>query len=366
MALGRRDTSSLVMLTGWDATELAKQALADGTTYATIVSQMRAALAALNREWASDWYTNMYSIQDKMELSYRVGSSNGFERFTEYGRADARRAKTEGHMLPLIKFDRVLGWTWSYLRDAWMEQISADIADGIKDARDRRRKSLLTRVLQRGDDSGAYNGLGATGYSPGFATDEGSTSVDYDPPNFEGTSFDNTHEHYVGITGSLYTNALFQDAYDELREHGHELPYEFLLGPSDRSTVEGLSKFTEVQQPLLRYGSTQDIATVSSEYFGTWDGKFRLREVRGMPRYWGFAYKTYGRLSQRNPLRVRVRKGEGTNWSIIAMPDPNESNGSFPLQNLMLFTEFGVGVGDRTNGTARYTVSATWADGTAT
>ena len=36
------------------------------------------------------------------------------------------------------------------------------------------------------------------------------------------------------------------------------------------------------------------------------------------------------------------------------------------LQYMMFFTEFGVGVADRTNGTSRYVNAAQWADGTAT
>ena len=53
--------------------------------------------------------------------------------------------------------------------------------------------------------------------------------------------------------------------------------------------------------------------------------------------------------------------------SIIAtMTDPRVGNGINPLQNLMLYTEFGVGVADRTNGTPRYTNNTTWADGTPT
>ncbi len=36
-----------------------------------------------------------------------------------------------------------------------------------------------------------------------------------------------------------------------------------------------------------------------------------------------------------------------------------------PLQDLGLFLEFGVGVGDRTNGVANYNNNATWADGAA-
>ena len=49
----------------------------------------------------------------------------------------------------------------------------------------------------------------------------------------------------------------------------------------------------------------------------------------------------------------------------IAMPNPN-SAGRYPLQDIMLFTEFGVGVNDRTAGTTQYTNNGTWADGTAT
>jgi hypothetical protein len=49
------------------------------------------------------------------------------------------------------------------------------------------------------------------------------------------------------------------------------------------------------------------------------------------------------------------------------MTDPRAGNGTTPLQYMMMYTEFGVGVGmDRTNGTARYFNSATWADGTPT
>jgi hypothetical protein len=363
--IGPRDTLSLVMMTGWDATELANYQLQDGTTYAEVVSRVNAALAALNAEFANDWMAELYSYQDNPEVSYRVGSSNGFETHTEYARPDAYRAATEGHMLPLIAYDRGLGWTWDYLRDARMSQIEADIADAIKDARDKRRVRILTRLLKRGDDSGSASGLGSTGYSPGFATAAASTNVDFTPPTFGGTTFDSNHEHYVGISGGVFTNAVFQDAYDELREHGHEPPFDFLLGPSDRNTVEALSNFTPVTDPLIVYGATQDRAGVAmQDYIGVIN-HFRVREVRGVPQYYGAGYKSYGRLSQRNPLRLRLHKGSIA-LQVTAMTDPNAGNATYPIQYLMLFMEFGVGVADRTAATPRYVNSATWSDGTPT
>jgi hypothetical protein len=371
MALGPRDTTSLVMLTGWDATALQNYRLQDGTTYAEIVSMVDTALGTLVTEFNSDWMTGLYSVTDQPEVEYRVGVSNGFSDHTEYGRPDEARAATEGHLLPLKAFDRMLGWTWDYLQIARLSQIEADIADAIKDARDKRRVAILTRCLQRGDDSGAAKGLGSSGYSPGFATTAGSTNVDFVPPAFAGVSFASTHEHYVGIAGGVFTEAVFKDVKAELREHGHEPPYEFVAGVSDESVIKGLTGFVPVALANVQYGMTQDRATlaggsdnVGSYYIGTIED-IAVRIMPGMPQYYGFGYKSYGRLSQRNPLAVRVFKGR-SDLSVVAMQDPKAGNGQSPIQNLMTYFQFGVGVKDRTNGTARYVNSASWADGTPT
>jgi len=361
------------LLTGWDATTLKNFELQDGTTFDQIVSQINSALGALNAEIANDpLWASLCSFTDVMEVEYRMGVSNGMQVHTEYGRPDAARALTDGHMLPLLGFDRALGWTWDYLRKARMSQIQADIADGIKDVRDRWRVSILTRLLKRGDDSGAVNGLGTSGLSAGFATAAASTGVDFTPPTFGGTAFDSNHEHYVGIAGGVFTNAVFEDAFDELREHGHEAPFTFLIGPSDRLAVVALSKFTKAAAQGIRVGSTQDLAnpgmTVAGSSWANYLGMiedYEVYEVRGIPQYYGAGYKSYGPRSQRNPLRVRLQKGV-TAPLLTAMPDPRAGGGAYPLQYLMLFTEFGVGIGDRTGATPRYVNNATWADGVPT
>lgn len=275
-------------------------------------------------------------------------------------------------MLPLLAYDRALGWTWDYLRQARLSQIQADIADAIRDARDIWRQKILTRVLLRTDDSGAAKGLGSTGYSPGFATTAASTNVDFTPPAYGGTTFASTHEHYVATSASgLFTAAIFQDAKSELREHGHEPPYDMITGPLDESTIRGLTGFVSAPSMNIRYGSSVDLATVNpaaspngNYAIGVLED-FVVHIVTGMPRYWGFFWKSYGPNSQRNPLRIRLQKGE-TAPRVIAMPDPRNGSMAHPLQYLMLFTEFGVGVVDRTDGTCQYTNSGTWADGTAT
>jgi hypothetical protein len=353
------------MLTGWDATALENFKLQDNVPFAQVVSQMELALNALNAELYSDpLWAGLVSFTDQPDVEYRVGASNGMEQHTEYGKPDSKRAAMEGHMLPYIEWDRMLGWTWDYLRKARLPQVQADIADAIKDVRDKWRVQLLTRCLKRGDDSGASNGLGSSGYSPGFATTAAQTNVDFTPPAFGGTAFASTHEHCVGIAGGVFTNAVFSDAKDELREHGHEPPFDFLIGPSDYSAVIALTNFTLAPSALLRPGLASDVAVVGPGYIGTIHD-FQVREVRGIPQYYGFGYKSYGLRSQRNPLRIRLEKGQ-TAPRVVAMPSPNAGSALIPLQQMMLFMGYGVGVADRTNGTPRYVNSATWADGTPT
>jgi hypothetical protein len=97
MALGNRDTASLGMLTGWDATELKKYELEDGTSFATVAQMLGVAANGVASELYTDpIWSSMVSYTDMLEVEYRVGSSNGMGRYTEYGTPDPKRAQTEG------------------------------------------------------------------------------------------------------------------------------------------------------------------------------------------------------------------------------------------------------------------------------
>lgn len=62
-----------------------------------------------------------------------------------------------------------------------------------------------------------------------------------------------------------------------------------------------------------------------------------------MHHYYGVGYKSYGLLAQRNSLRIRLEKGK-TNLQFTLVPDPLAGSPLHPVQNLMFYTEFGVGV----------------------
>lgn len=371
MPLGPRDISTAVLLTGWDADALKNFELSDGTSIVEVYNRLNAALAVVSNELVGGLWGQLISFTDRPDVSYRVGASNGFEEHTEYGRPDPRRAATEGHMLPLIKYDRALEWTYDYLNEeARMSDIEADIADAVKDAKDNWRVKILSRLLKRGDDSGKNKKLGSGGLSPGFATAAANTGVDFTPVNYGGNNFTSDHEHYVAVSGG-WSNDVFKDIKSELREHGHEQPYYVIASSSDESTIKGLSDFTPVAESTVRYGDDTSLANVPAEL--RTPGVYAIGTIHecvvfivpGMPQYYGFAWKPYGQLSQRNPLRIRLQKGQ-RRIQVMAANDPRNGSPAHPLQYLMLKMDFGVGVGmDRTNGTPRYVNSATWSDGTA-
>ena len=367
--LGNRDTKDLVDVTGIDPALLQRFRLADGATYEQVVAMATAALSGFNGGLRNDpFWSRLISFTDQPERRYRIGNASSMVAHTEYGRPDPNRAEIAGHMLPLRKWDHILGWTMDYLEEARLIDLEEDIRLAVDAATNTWRIALITRMLKRGDVSGTVNGLSSTGLSPGFATAAASTGVDFTPPSYGGTAFTSDHEHYVGITGGAFTVAVFTDAAAELLEHGHQPPYEFIIGTSDEETVKGLTGFVPVNEELVNQAITTAQVTFSGQDIngkrpiGALKG-FRVWVVPGVPQYYGFGWKSYGPNSALNPLRVRLPQGASA--PMLRLIRDSNNPGIAPVQNMMTQIHFGVGVGDRTNGTARYTNSATWADGTA-
>jgi hypothetical protein len=374
MTLGNRDLSNLVLPTGWDTAQLNALSLQDGTTYATVAGMLNSAVGGLNSMLFNDpIYNSLLSFTNDPIVQYNVGGADAAERHTEYGRPDAHRADLEGHMLPIDAWDRGLGWTWDYLRKANMRQVEADIAMAIAAFRNRWQLEILGRLFRRADVTGAAVGLGAGGISPGFATAAANTGVDYNPPAWGGTTFSTAHEHYVAIAGGVPTAAMFADIEAELREHGHFAPYDAWISPLDEAAVRLITGFYPIGSPMVNYGVntafanlTDGVDELNGSYYIGVIGNTRIRVMPRIPQYYVFGFKSYGNRSPRNPLVVRLGVGQ-TSPAVIAMTDPRAGNATTPLQYMMLFFEFGVGVGaDRTVATPRYVNNATWADATIT
>jgi len=356
--LGVRALSNLVFPTGQDASWLANFQLEDGTTIQQVAADVDAALGSA-AVWMRRRFSDLVYFTSDPLVDYRQGVTNGLALHTEFGEPNAYRADVTGHSLAYREYDRKLGWTWDYLRKARREQIEADIADIIKDLQDKFEAMLIRRCLNDAEDTGALNDVG-NGYSPGWCLSGG--TLTFTPPAVNGKTFASTHDHYQDDAGGAWTNAMFKTARADLMEHGHEPPYQFWINDTEEDTVRGLSDFTPTEGVGVRFGATQDVATVGSNFIGVIHD-FYVKVVPRVPQYYGIYFKSYGANSQRNPIRCRVEKGRSAPWvRMIGSGAYTE----FPIENMWVFTGFGFGAGDRTAGGAYYNNNASWTDATVT
>ena len=348
--IGPNDLKQFAIPGHWDASYLTKYALADGVTYEQFISEVAQALAVQNQALLNDsLLASMMSATDQIEVEYGVGVSNGFQEHTEYGVPDARRGKTTGHMLPIKSYDRAFGWTWDFLAKARQIQLDEDIASGMEDLRNIWAKTILTRHFKS-----TYDSVG-TGRSMPFA-DGGTADTNYVPKHMpdRASEFDSSHTHLLRLNG--ITQANLETAIAHLWEHGHDAPYELLAAQADVSSwtdQTSITGYVPRANGLIQYGSGQDLALVDPDVQGVVEteyGPVRVRFNARIPTKYWTVFKSYGRLDQRNPLRVRYDPRYGIGAILLA----GDHIRQYPLENAILYTEFGVGIGDRTSGVLVY------------
>lgn len=358
--VGYNDLKQYALPSYWDPTELRKWELIDGTTYDGFVADIGRALAIANAQLLADpILAGMVSTTTELAFEYPVGTSNGFQTHTEYSRPEQRRGATTGHMLPLVAYDRGLGWTWDMLRKARRMQLDADIADAIKDLKDLWEKAILTRMFKS-----TYTAVGSSGRSMPLA-DGGTADANYIPlavPNRGGT-FTSAHDHIHNLNG--ITQANIETATANLWEHGYDAPFDLLVAYADISSwtnTTNVTGFVPRADPLIRYGMTADIAQVGEGFIGAIEtdyGPVRVRATGRIPTTYYTMYKSYGNLDQRNPLVIRLG-----DYGVGAVLLKGDHIREFPLEEAILFSEFGVGVANRVGAVAYINSAGGYSDPT--
>lgn len=334
--------------TSWDAPTLTRLTLRDGTSYATLLADIDAALGLLNDTLTQSYPARLLSLTTEAALAYRTGGASGYEIATEFTTPDAQRAETTGHMLPLTVRDRKLGWTYLYLLNAPRYQLDADIAGLIDDTRTAFEHVVYTRLFKLEEESGPAFGLGASGVSTPFA-DGGAGTVAYTPPPVpnRGGTFAANHSHYLRLDG--LTQANLTTAVKHLWEHGHDGPFELIVALADLATWTSKTAFpgyAPKADPLLVYGADTARARLDDAYIGgisTDYGVCRLTASGRVPTGYYAITRSYGPLDPRNPLRLRYDATFGFGARLVS------SAGQFPLHEAIGMLMFGIGVGpDRT------------------
>lgn len=358
--LGPNDLKQYALPTYWDAAYLTRVRLESGETYEQLLNDVTQALALQNAALLSDpLIASLCSITTEIAAEYPVGVSNGFSAATEYGVPDAKRAGTTGHMLPLNPYDRAFGWTWMFLQKARRMQIDTDIASGMADLRNLFEKAVLTRLFKS-----TYDAV-ASGRSMPVA-DGGTADSAYIPVNNpnRATAFASTHTHLGGLSG--ITQANIETTILHLWEHGYDAPYDIVAAQADvaswteTTTVTG---YVGRRLDLIDYGSSETLARVGGEFQGVIEtsyGPVRLRLTARVPtKYWA-AYKSYGSLDARNPLVIRYNPKFGIGAVLLAGDHVRQ----YPLENAIMYSEFGVGVSDRVAAALVENTSGSYSDPT--
>lgn len=349
--LGHNDMKQFALPTGWDAGELEKYKLADGTTYQQVTDDIIAALLVKMQMLTDDpIYGGLIQITEELGREYSDGTgSAGMQQRTENTRADARRGKTIGHMWPLNSYDRGMGWTWDFLRKARRSQIDSDIATALYDVEDEWQRNILTRFF-----STTENQLGSSGYDVPFI--KGTGSVAHTPFPYGGQTFASTHTHFDRKTDDATGwAAALEEGAKHLWEHGLMPPYNAITPMADQANFKGLTGFikpdrgvTYIQAPST---NALTVATVDEIYYGLFEttvGLVRLWATYRLPANYFGLYKTFGPNAPGNPLAVRVSEDLGEAPVLMR----GENMRQFPLENAQIIHEYGVGVYDRLNGYA--------------
>lgn len=358
--LGVNDLKQYALPTYWDADKLRQMELEAGYSYEQLLNDVAAGLAMANAALLADpLLSGLISLTSEAAMEYPIGVSNGFQVHTEYARPDQKRGATTGHMLPLVGYDRGLGWSWDFLRKARQAQIDADVASAVQDLRDLFAQQILTRFFKS-----TYTAVGSGRSMP--LADGGTADSTYVPPAYpdRGGTFLYTHDHIVNLNG--ITQANLETAVENLWEHGHNAPFDLLVSEADISSwtdTSNITGFVPKASPLIQYGVTADQAQVSEEYIGVIEtdyGACRVRATGRVPTTYWALYKSYGALDQRNVLRVRYNEALGIGAILMA----GDNIRQYPFENAILFAEFGVGVADRVGGVAVYNNAGAYTDPT--
>lgn len=344
--LGVNDLKQYALPANWDAAYLRALQLATGETYEQMVGDIAAALNMENAGLLADPLVgSLVSTTAEAAMEYRIGVSNGFEPHTEYQQPDPKRGATTGHMLPLMMYDRGLGWTWDFLRKARRAQLDSDIASAMQDLDNVWDKMVLTRLFKS-----TYDSVGSGKSMP--VADAGvadSTYVPWNDPD-RASAFATTHTHLLDTMTITQTN--LETAVAHLWEHGADGPWELLIANADKASWSNTTNVTgwiKRKDILIEYGSQTTLAQVDQDFIGVIEtsvyGTVRVRASARIPTGYWSVFKSYGQDDQRNPLIVRESPQFGL--GAILLSGRQFPIKQFPLEGAILFFEFGVGINDR-------------------
>jgi hypothetical protein len=344
---------------GLDGKRLAIWRLKNGRTYEEVRSELAQGFQDYNEEILSIW-GDMLTVTDNDFFRYPNGGIvRQMKQLSGGARPETVKGNTSGHMIPLVPWGQSIGSDWRYFRDTFEEEILADITAMVTAGRDLIDQSILNRAFSNTD-----NLLGDSGYDVGFCNGSPNANtggVAFAPLKWNGKTFDYTHTHYIGYDSS--SGKTFDDVISGLaltiNEHGHNGPYTIYASEADVSTLRGLTNYIKPVSNINiidRGGATtgniyfEDGMILAqppsgARYIGGYDtgyGPAYIRATNRIPTGYMFMYKSYGSLSPKNPIALRIHPDFGFGFRIMEIPSAETT---WPVKEVDVEAEYGVSCG---------------------
>lgn len=332
----------------------------NGLTGQAILQQAFAAIGGVNEALVSR-YANMIYVTTSDTVMYRQGEGQRLKtaKKTEFAVGDGVRGSNTGHMLPLSDYEDVLQWGPLWLRDAKQADIDADLQLVVEKWQNRVEDDIWERVFTNTE---VPQGVG---YSVGWAIGSG-VNVPYIPPPYGGTTFTNTHTHYVWQAGTSSANVqtLVENMVKELRHHGHAGNVLAFLSAADVDKYVGMSKFVALQPAgftiipgngaasvQITSGTPSGIPGELFGYLNSSRGVVELRYYERIPSGYVFVTKSYGENNPQNGVAIRLHPD--TPFGLTPVPILTRTV-TPEIEMIQLRATHGVGVNRRLNGVAGY------------
>ena len=248
------------------------------------------------------------------------------------------------------------GGTSRRLEDMTESQLIGGVIGLATALRDRFDWSILTRAL-----TNTENALGSSGFDVSWCDGSPSTVI-YAPPKWNGTTFYEDHNHFLGYDsggGKTFDDAISGAAF-KVAEHGLPLNTNFkvLYSETDVTTYRGLAHMVlpvdnvtpvlggRTDQPTLyQSGVPGSIPASGGRYTGSFNTAYGFAQLYATPRIptgYGLVYRPGATFAADNGLSIRYRPSTGFGIRINEIPDYNTT---FPVKEIDCEDEYGVSCG---------------------
>jgi len=329
-------------------------------SYEHIRALIGASLQALTEERTMAW-GDMITLTDDQSVWYMNGGSVEPAEITMgSSRPPLVVGNNAGHMIDLKVWSLAFGGTTRILEDMTESQLVGGVVGLATSLRDRFDYTVLTRATNNTEVL-----LGTSGYSVGFcdgSPNAGSGGPKYAPPKWNGVTFYEDHNHYVGYNSgaSATIDTMLTGLALLVAEHGLPLNTDFKVYipeadvSSYRSQPNYVMPITNVSPDrgglttgniFYEGGSVGPIPASGGRYVGSYNTAYGFGQLYATPRIptgYAFLYRPGPAFAANNALAVRYRPSTGFGVRINEIPDYSTT---FPIKEIDVEDEFGVSAG---------------------